>query len=82
MAEVFRTRRRDRVVVWSNDHAPAHVHVLGREFDVRLRLNCPQGPVEYMDHKGVVRRDYVNELLAEVATRHADCCRIWKGIHG
>lgn len=82
MAEVLRTRRRYRAVIWSNDHAPAHVHVIGKDFDARVRLNCPRGPVEYMDHKGTLRRDHLNEFLAEIAERHADCCRMWKEIHG
>ena len=82
MAEVFRTRRRYRVVVRSNDHPPPHVHVLGKGLDCRVKLNCPDGPVEFWDYKGELARDHLNEFLAEIAERHADCCRVWSEIHG
>lgn len=82
MAEVFRTRRRYRVVVWSNDHMPPHVHVLGKGLDARVKLNLPDGPVEFWDYKGELSRDHLNEFLAEIAERYIDCGKVWSEIHG
>lgn len=35
-----------RVVIYPNDHRPAHVHVLGGGGPVVFVLNCPDGPPE------------------------------------
>ena len=32
-----------RVVVYPNDHRPAHVHVIGRGGEAVFNLNCPAG---------------------------------------
>lgn len=33
-----------RVVIWPNDHRPAHVHVKGAEGEAVFNLHCPGGP--------------------------------------
>lgn len=33
-----------RVVIYPNDHRPAHVHVIGAEHEAVFNLNCPAGP--------------------------------------
>lgn len=33
-----------RVVIYSNDHRPAHVHVLGSGCEAVFELACPWGP--------------------------------------
>ncbi|MGO9259223.1 MAG: DUF4160 domain-containing protein [Bryobacteraceae bacterium] len=35
-----------RVVIYPNDHRPAHVHMIGRGHEAVFDLNCPAGPVE------------------------------------
>jgi hypothetical protein len=35
-----------RVVIYFNDHRPAHVHVIGDGCEAVFRLNCPTGPPE------------------------------------
>ncbi|MFN3930523.1 MAG: DUF4160 domain-containing protein [Brevundimonas sp.] len=52
MATIFRSRRRFRVVVYSNDHPPPHVHAIGPDGDARFLLNCPDGPVALWDYEG------------------------------
>jgi len=39
-----------RVVVYPNDHRPAHVHVIGRGCEAVFNLNCPAGPVELREN--------------------------------
>jgi len=33
-----------RVVIYPNDHRPAHVHVIGKDCEAVFKLNCPEGP--------------------------------------
>lgn len=35
-----------RVVIYPNDHRPAHVHVMGNGCEAVFRLNAPDGPPE------------------------------------
>ena len=82
MATVFRSRRRYRVVVHSNDHPPPHVHALGKGCEARFRLNCPDGPVQLWDYDGDWSRADVVELGEEIAARLGACCKTWRDIHG
>jgi hypothetical protein len=82
MATVFRSSRRYRVAIYSNDHPPAHAHAVGRGLDARFRLNCPDGPVELWDFQGGWTLAHLNELGEEIAAQLEDCCKIWSEIHG
>lgn len=82
MATVFRSRRRYRVAVNSNDHRPPHVHVFGKGCEARFRLNCPGGPVEFWDLEGGWNLSHLNELGTEIAERLTECCQLWSEIHG
>jgi hypothetical protein len=44
-----------RVVVYPNDHRPAHVHVIGRGCEAVFTLNCMSGPVELRENYGFPR---------------------------
>lgn len=35
-----------RVVIYPNDHRPAHVHVIGSDGEAVFNLHCPEGPPE------------------------------------
>lgn len=35
-----------RIVIYSNDHRPAHVHAISAEGEAVFVLNCPDGPLE------------------------------------
>jgi Fe2+ or Zn2+ uptake regulation protein len=41
-----------RVVIYSNDHRPAHVHVMGRGCEAVFRLHAPSGPPELRENYG------------------------------
>ena len=34
----------DWVVIYPNDHRPAHIHAVGRGFEAVFNLTCPAGP--------------------------------------
>ncbi len=71
-----------RIAIFTNDHPPAHVHVIdGNRAEARFLLNCPYGPVEIWDHEGF----RLAELNAIGAMIHQDLdriCHIWSSIHG
>lgn len=46
-----------RVVIYPNDHRPAHVHVIGRGCEAVFDLHCPAGPVELRENYGLSRRE-------------------------
>jgi hypothetical protein len=69
-----------RVVIYSNDHRPAHVHVIGRGCEAVFNLNCPAGPVELRENYGFSRR--VIAQTANVLIDHLnDLCSEWERIH-
>ena len=70
-----------RVVVYTNDHRPAHVHVIGREYEAVFNLNCPAGPVELRENYEFQNRElrHIADLLA---ANLGDLCRAWEHIHG
>lgn len=70
-----------RVVIYPNDHRPAHVHVRGADGEAVFNLNCPHGPPQLRESFGFARvaLSEVEERLAEAL---APLCAQWRGIHG
>ncbi len=74
--------RNTRVVIYSNDHPPPHVHATrGNEARARFALNCPEGPVELMDHEGYKLVE-IREIGEVIAASLPAICAKWKEIHG
>ncbi|HEY5410378.1 MAG TPA: DUF4160 domain-containing protein [Caulobacteraceae bacterium] len=69
-----------RVVVYPNDHRPAHVHVVDGSEAV-FDLNCPEGPVELRENYGF-RSGQIAAIEAELNGQVAVVCREWSAIHG
>lgn len=70
-----------RVVVYPNDHRPAHVHVVGSDREAVFDLHCPHGPPRLRENfrftlAGLKR---VEEMLKEHLTA---LCEAWSKIHG
>jgi hypothetical protein len=70
-----------RVVVYPNDHRPAHVHVIGRDQEGVFRLNCPGGPVELRENYGFPRRE-IASIAAVLDDELVTLCSEWERIHG
>jgi hypothetical protein len=70
-----------RVVVYPNDHRPAHMHVIGGGCEAVFHLNCPHGPVEVRENYGFAMRD-LTRILRELADHLQDLCKAWESIHG
>lgn len=66
-----------RVVIWANDHRPAHVHVVGADGEAVFILNCPDGPPALRDSFGF-RLPEVNRIEGWRATEIAGLCAAWR----
>ncbi|HXR18165.1 MAG TPA: DUF4160 domain-containing protein [Terriglobales bacterium] len=70
-----------RVVIYPNDHRPAHVHVIGRGGEAVFNLHGPTGPVELRENYGLSRRD-ITRIQNVLADHRADLRTAWESIHG
>jgi hypothetical protein len=69
-----------RVVIYSEDHRPAHVHVVGEGEAVYI-LNCPNGPLELRGNYGF-KAQVLSRIEEELQARIKDLCTGWSEIHG
>lgn len=70
-----------RVVIYPNDHRPAHVHVLGPAGEAVFVLNCPDGPPFLREVYGFSPHD-VARVGADLAAHVAALCGRWSEMHG
>lgn len=76
-----------RIEIYTQDHAPSHVHVNGVNAEAVLLLNCREaddarhGPVDVREVEGY-RLAELNEIIAFVAEHLERLCRAWRQIHG
>jgi hypothetical protein len=70
-----------RVVIYPNDHRPAHVHVVGGGGEAVFVLNCPNGPPTLRENHGFTGRE-ASRIAQELSAHVAELCRIWRGMHG
>lgn len=70
-----------RVVVYPNDHRPAHVHVIGQGCEAVYCLNCPGGPPELRENYGFGGSD-IARAAAVLTEALPVLCAEWERIHG
>ena len=70
-----------RVVVYLNDHRPAHVHLIGRGVEALMNLNCPNGPPELRENYGFSSQT-LSELRDQIGMALSSLCKKWEEIHG
>jgi len=70
-----------RVVIWPNDHRPAHVHVVGAGGEAVFILHCPAGPPALRESFGFRVTD-VNRIETLLVGEIATLCAAWSEIHG
>ena len=70
-----------RVVVYPNDHRPAHVHVIGGGCEAVFHLLCAHGSVELLENFGFSRSDIKPIRMALTENLFA-LCSAWEEIHG
>ena len=70
-----------RVVVYPNDHRPAHVHVIGQGHEAVFELNRPRGGVTLRENYGFPRR--LIAFISRGLIQHmAALLGAWERIHG
>jgi hypothetical protein len=79
MATLFRVGSY-RIVVYSNDHRPPHVHAVG-EGHAKFELGETPSDVRLTEQDGVPVRE-LRRIAAEVVARHGECVDAWRKIHG
>lgn len=70
-----------RVVIYPNDHRPAHVHLIGRGCEAVFNLRCPAGPVDLRENYGFSPRE-VRNIQRFLKNHLAALCSEWERIHG
>ena len=70
-----------RIVIYPNDHRPAHVHVIGQGHEAVYELSGPAGSVTLRENYGFTRSDLAAIARALVQNLEA-LLRAWEGIHG
>ncbi|WP_081336101.1 DUF4160 domain-containing protein [Burkholderia vietnamiensis] len=74
------TLRGWRIVIYSNDHRPAHVHVNGPRKSAVFLLNCPGGPVSLRECKGFSSKE-LQDIEDHLNQHVAEYCAKWGEIH-
>jgi len=69
-----------RVVVYPNDHRPAHVHVQGNGCEAVFNLNCPEGSPELRENYGFSQKE-LGKIVGGLAANLAVLCAAWRQIH-
>jgi Domain of unknown function (DUF4160) len=70
-----------RVMIYPNDHRPAHVHVMGRGCEAVFNLNYPAGPLQIRENYGFSRRE-IKQISAALVDHLVELCVAWEEIHG
>jgi hypothetical protein len=79
MVTVLRARGL-RVVIYTNDHRPAHVHVFG-DGEAKIELLGAEGAPELVWADGMTRGE-VRRAMSLVAEQRAFLLSRWEDIHG
>jgi len=69
------------LVIYPNDHRPAHVHAVGHGCEAVFDLNCWGGPAELRENYGFPRRE-VGQIMRSLAEHMDLLCRACEQIHG
>ncbi|UVK49835.1 DUF4160 domain-containing protein (plasmid) [Mesorhizobium sp. AR02] len=70
-----------RVVIYPNDHRPAHVHIKGAAGEAVFILHCPDGPPALRESFGF-NQAALSRIADDLAGALATLCAEWRTIHG
>jgi hypothetical protein len=70
-----------RIVVYPNDHRPAHVHAIGNGCEAVFDLNPPRGPPSLRENYGFSRAA-IGRIRAALTANLAALLDEWRNIHG
>lgn len=67
--------------VYTHDHRPAHVHVVGVDGAVVFHLNCPGGPIEVRESSQSLPDLKIRKLARAVSLQIQRLCDEWRKLH-
>ncbi len=70
-----------RVVIYSDDHRPPHVHVIGADREAKIALGGESQRPSLVVNEGLSRRE-VALALVEIDRNRALLMQRWREIHG
>ena len=69
------------IMIFTNDHAPPHVHVIGANGQARFDLLCDLGQVSLKDHDGFSIKQL--SAIGGFLNDHIEVlCQTWSQYHG
>jgi hypothetical protein len=70
-----------RIMIYLNDHAPPHVHVVGADAHAKFDLLCDLGQVQFKEGYGFTMKQ-INDI-GQFLTHHIKAlCAAWSQYHG
>jgi hypothetical protein len=70
-----------RVAIYTNDHLPPHVHVIGAKEHARFELLCDLGQVRLLSNIGF-RLGQLKQIETYLLNHVSHLCTEWGRIHG
>jgi hypothetical protein len=70
-----------RIIIWPNDHRPAHVHILSNGAEAVFKLNCLSGPPELRETMGFKLHE-LNTIKQVLVNDLEFLCLKWREAHG
>lgn len=70
-----------RIMIYTLDHPPVHVHVVGPNGRAKIALNCQRGrplPIAAFGMDAAL----LTKLVDAVAERQDSLCEAWRQLHG
>lgn len=70
-----------RIVIFLNDHSPAHVHVIGAGGFAKVQLGEKPTDVALVETMGIPKAS-LRRIVGEIMARHSACQDGWRMHHG
>ncbi len=77
MPEIFREQG-FKVVIYFDDHEPAHVHIYKGDSEIRIQI---KGQCEILSVKGSISSKEQKKAMKLVTTHQSELLQIWEEIH-
>ena len=73
---------RFRIVIYTNDHLPVHVHAIANSEMAKITLECPDGDPKIASATDGISPPELRRLKNEVANNRDKFLKEWSKIHG
>ncbi len=70
-----------QIMIYLDDHLPAHVHVFARGCELVVNLNVSSKYVSVRNNDGF-KSSEIGSIVRLVQLHRDRLCEMWKGIHG